>query len=498
MSSTQKYAAIDLGAESGRVLTGLFDGKKLQLEEAHRFPNTPVRAGTLSGSALHWDVLRLWNDIQEGLSKARAAHGELNGIGVDTWGVDFGLLDVEGQLLGNPVHYRDARNDGMMEKAFETVPRAELFRRTGLQFMPFNSLYQLLALKTAGSPQLEIAKSLLFMPDLLNYWLTGTRAAEYTIASTSQMLDAHKRSWDEGLLSKLGLPSKILPNIIAPGTVIGSLRDEVAAATGLDKSTRVIAPGCHDTASAVAAVPFERANGAYLSSGTWSLMGIELEEPLINDRVAELNFTNEGGVGGKIRFLKNIAGLWLVQECRRTWLREGHEYSYAELTELASQAQGFGAVIEPDDAAFTAPRSMPKAIEDYCGKTGQQTPATGGEFVRTCLESLALKYRWTLEKLEELRGERLEVLHIVGGGTQNKLLSQLTADAIGRPVVAGPVEATAAGNILTQAMARGELNGLDQVRAVVRDSFTVETYEPRSELAAQWDDCYEKFLGLPR
>ncbi len=492
MSSTLKYAAIDLGAESGRVLTGLFDGKKLQLEEAHRFPNTPVRVGTLSGSTLHWDVLRLWNDIQEGLSKARVTQGELSGIGVDTWGVDFGLLDVEGQLLGNPVHYRDSRNDGMMEKAFETVPRGELFRRTGLQFMPFNSLFQLLALKTAGSPQLEIATSLLFMPDLLNYWLTGTNAAEYTIASTSQMLDARQRTWDERLLSKLGLPPKILPDIISPGTVIGSLRDEVAAATGLDKSTRVIAPGCHDTASAVAAVPFERENGAYLSSGTWSLMGIELDEPLINDRVAELNFTNEGGVGGKIRFLKNIAGLWLVQECRRTWLREGNEFSYAELTELASQATGFGAVIEPDDAAFTAPRSMPQAIEEYCGKTGQQAPGSGGEFVRSCLESLALKYRWTLEKLEELRGERLEVLHIVGGGTQNKLLSQLTADAI------GPVEATATGNILTQAMARGELNGLDEVRAVVRDSFTVETYEPRTENAGRWDASYEKFLRLPR
>lgn len=498
MSSTLKYAAVDLGAESGRVLVGLFDGRTLQLEEAHRFPNTPVRAGNNAGSTLHWDVLRLWNDIQEGLAKARATHGSLDGIGVDTWGVDFGLLDVEGQLLGNPVHYRDSRNDGMMERAFETVPRQDLFNRTGLQFMPFNSLYQLLALKTANSWQLDIAKTLLFMPDLLNYWLTGTRVAEYTIASTSQMLDARKRTWDEGLLGKLGLPKHILPDIVAPGTVIGSLRDEVAALTGLDKSTRVIAPGCHDTASAVAAVPFGEGNGAYLSSGTWSLMGIELDEPLINDRVAELNFTNEGGVGGKIRFLKNIAGLWLVQECRRTWLREGRERSYAELTELASAADGFGAVIEPDDGAFSAPQAMPRAIEDYCAKHGQQAPQSEGAFVRCCLESLALKYRWTLEKLEELQGQSIDVLHIVGGGTQNKLLSQLTADAIGRPVVAGPVEATATGNILTQAMARGELNGLEQVRGVVRNSFPVERFEPRTETSANWDASYQKFLDLPR
>lgn len=498
MNSTLKYAAIDLGAESGRVLVGLFDGKTLKLEEAHRFPNVPVRIASGAGSTLHWDVLRLWNDIQDGLAKARQTHGELTGIGVDTWGVDFGLLDADGHLLGNPVHYRDSRNDGMMERAFETVPRAEIFRRTGLQFMPFNSLFQLLALKTAESKQLQIAKLLLFMPDLLNHWLTGARTAEYTIASTSQMLDAKKRTWDEGLLRKLGIEPQLLPDLVSPGTVIGSLRDEVAARTGLDKGTRVIAPGCHDTASAVAAVPFEGESGAYLSSGTWSLMGLELDEPLINDRVAELNFTNEGGVGGKIRFLKNIAGLWLVQECRRAWLREGSEYSYAELTEKAAAADGFGAVLEPDDGAFAAPASMPAAITEYCAKHGQKAPTDEGAFVRSCLESLALKYRWTVEKLEELRGEKIEVLHIVGGGTQNKLLSQLTADAIGRPVVAGPVEATATGNILTQAMARGELNGLEEIRAVVRNSFAVERFEPNTSAAGQWDDSYQKFLDLPR
>lgn len=490
-----KFAAVDLGAESGRVVVGLFDGQRLQLEEAHRFSNVPVRAG----STLHWDILRLWNDIQDGLTKAAAAHGgELAGIGVDTWGVDFGLLDSTGALLGNPVHYRDARNDGMIERAFETVPREELFERTGLQFMPFNTLFQLLALKTQKSPQLDIADSLLLTPDLLNFWLTGTRAAEYSIASTTQMLNPRSRNWDQELLAKLDLPAHILPEVVSPGTALGNVRADLAKRLGLKPSTPVITPGCHDTASAVASVPFGNKNGAYLSSGTWSLMGIELDEPLINDRVAELNFTNEGGVGGKIRFLKNIAGLWLVQECRRTWARAGQEYSYGALTESAAQAKPFGAVVEPDDPAFAAPPSMPEALREFATRSRQQAPASEGEFVRCCLESLALKYRWTLEKLEELRGERIEVLHIVGGGTQNKLLSQLTADALQRPVVCGPVEATATGNILTQAMASGALSNLVEVRGVVRSSFAVETFEPNEQEAGQWDGAFERFLTFDR
>jgi rhamnulokinase len=489
-----KFAAVDLGAESGRVVVGVFDGKRVQLEEAHRFPNVSVRAA----GTLHWDILRLWNDIQDGLTKAQQSHGELAGIGVDTWGVDFGLQDAQGALLGNPVHYRDARNDGMMERAFETVSKDEIFSRTGLAFLPFNTLYQLLALKTRDAPQLQVANGLLFMPDLLHCWLTGTCSAEYTIASTSQMLDARTRSWDEELLKKLDLPTRLLPDIISPGTTLGHLRDEVANRTGLDKSTRVIAPGAHDTASAVAAVPFKNGSGAYLSSGTWSLMGVELDQPLINDRVAELNFTNEGGVGGKIRFLKNIAGLWLVQECRRVWARQGQEYSYAELTQLASQTEGFISIIEPDDAIFAAPASMPEAIAEYCKRTGQQPPEGVDATIRCCLDSLALKYRWTLEKLEELRGQKIETLHIVGGGTQNKFLSQLTADAIGRPVIAGPVEATATGNILTQAMARGELSSLGELREVVRNSFEVETFEPRAEYSARWDEAYQKFEGFAR
>ena len=498
--SKQKFAAVDLGAESGRVVMGIFDGARLQLEEVHRFANLPVQAG----STLHWDALRLWGDIQNGLTQTAAQHGELSGIGVDTWGVDFGLLDSTGALIGNPVHYRDARNNGMMESAFEKVARDEIFNRTGLAFLPFNTLYQLLALKNQNPAQLEIADTLLLMPDLLNFWLTGEKAAEYSIASTTQMLDAKTRNWDEKLLQRLEIPTRILPNVIAPGTTLGPLRKDLATRLGMGASTQIIAPGEHDTASAIAAVPFESgpkngiSSGAYLSSGTWSLMGVELDEPLISPRAAELNFTNEGGVNGKIRFLKNIAGLWLVQECRRAWQRAGREYSYAQLSEMAAQAKPFGAIVEPDDARFISPASMPDALREYSQSNGQAAPETEGEIVRCCLESLALKYRWTLEKLEELTEEKIPVLHIVGGGTQNKLLSQLTADAINRPVLCGPVEATAIGNILTQLMARGEIADLQEARHIVRNSFEIETFAPRREYSQEWDDAYEKFAHFSR
>lgn len=490
---TQKYAAVDLGAESGRVVVGYFDGKTIRLEDAHRFPNVPVKAG----DTLHWDILRLWNDIQDGLaSVALKQGGDLAGIGVDTWGVDFGFLDKHDQLIGNPVHYRDARNDGMMQKAFEIVPREELFRETGLQFMPFNTLFQLLALKQTNSPHLDIAKSFLFVPDLLHFWLTGNKANEYTIASTSQMLEPAARNWNNELLAKFDIPTNLFPDLRSPATSLGAIRASVAARTGISGDTHVFLPGSHDTASAVASVPAEGENWAYLSSGTWSLMGIELPQPLVNDRVAELNFTNEGGLAGTIRFLKNIAGLWLVQECRRTWLRAGDEYNYSQLTNFASDAPPLQAIVEPDDPSFAAPGDMPKAIRDYCQKTGQTPPNSVGATVRCCLESLALKYRWTFERLEEVRGAKLDVLYIVGGGTQNKLLNQFAADCLNRPVVCGPVEATAVGNVLTQALARGELSGLAELRAVVRNSFELETYHPNPETRGAWDEAYGRYLEL--
>ncbi len=488
------FAAVDLGAESGRTIAGRFDGEKLRLEVAHRFSNTPTRAG----GTFYWDILRLWSDIQIGLS-AIAPLGELSGIGVDTWGVDFGLLDKDDQLLGNPVHYRDARNDGMIDYAAPIVPKSEIYARTGLQFLPFNTLFQLLAMKKAGSAQLDAAKSLLFVPDLLNFWLCGAKKCEYTIASTSQMLDARTNDWDLELLGRFGLPTEILSEIVAPGTILGEISTDVAARLGLKSKTPVIAPGSHDTASAIVAVPWKSGqNSAYLSSGTWSLMGLELDAPLISAQSEALGFTNEGGASGTIRFLKNIAGLWLVQECKRAFSRQNQEFSYAELTNLAAQTGNDGPFIEPDDARFSAPFSMPDAIRNYCRETGQNAPETPGELVRCCLDSLALKYRWTFEKLESLRGQKLDTLHIVGGGTQNELLCQLTADCLGVEVICGPVEATAAGNILVQVMAIGEIGSLDEIRAVVRASFELQTYTPNTSEKARWDEKFGRFVELSR
>lgn len=479
----QHYLAIDLGAESGRVISGRFDGSRLELEELHRFPN---RSSQVNGT-LFWDALRLWNDISDGLAKASGL-GDIAGIGADTWGVDFALLDERGQMLSNPVCYRDARHDGYIDRAAQVVPQREIYEHTGLQFLGFNTLYQLLALKDQNPWELERAQTMLFMPDLLHFWLSGERRSEYSIASTSQMLDARGRSWDEELLSRFALPRDILAPLVMPGSQIGTLRSDVAARLGLSAETPIIAPGGHDTASAVSAVPFawgdERA--AYLSSGTWSLMGLELSEPLINDQSFELGFTNEGGAFGTIRFLKNIAGLWLLQECRRDFLRRGREFSYAQLAQMASEAGDAGSFVEPDAARFASPGNMPQKISDYCRETNQRAPETEGEFARCCLDSLALKYRWTFEKLELLGGQALDSLYIVGGGSQNELLNQLTADCIGRPVIAGPIEATAVGNILVQAVARGEISGSAQLREVVRNSFPSKRFEPNTSERARW------------
>ncbi|HEX8551864.1 MAG TPA: rhamnulokinase family protein [Abditibacteriaceae bacterium] len=482
---SQTYAAIDIGAESGRVIAGRFDGSTLQLEEIHRFGNIPSRAN----GTLYWDALRLWNDIQDGLTKL---DGPIAGIGADTWGVDFGLLDERDELLGNPVHYRDARTANY-ESAYATVPQSEIAEITGLAFMPFNTLYQLNALKSQNAVSLRNAKTLLFMPDLMHFWLSGEKANEYSIASTSQMLDARTRTWSEELFARFDLPRDIFPRMVQPGTKLGALRGDVAARAGLASDTPVIAPGSHDTASAVVAAPGEGENWAYLSSGTWSLMGLELPEPRINADTARWNFTNEGGAGGRIRFLKNIAGLWLVQQCRAAFTHSGNEFTYAELTHLAREATPLRSLIEPDDARFAAPDSMPEQIMAFCRETGQHVPETPGQLVRCCLESLALKYRWTLEKLEFLRGARIDTLHIVGGGTQNTLLNQFAADCLDRRVVCGPIEATAAGNILTQAMGRGELGSLEEVRAIVRASFEMQTYEPNAANRAAWDEAYGRF-----
>src|ERR1022692_3317307 len=466
------YLAFDLGAESGRAMLGTLDDGRLAVEELHRFANTPVRVF----DALYWDTLRLWHEIQRGLAIAgRERKLRLDGIGIDTWGVDFALLGADGALADNPRHYRDARTNGVMEKVFDTVPRAEVFAQTGIQFMQINSLYQFYALKLAGSPALKAARTLLFMPDLLNYWLTGVARAELTIASTSQFYDPRKKTWARDLLERLGLPTGILPEIVAPGTLLGPLLDSVARAAGLG-AVPVYATGCHDTASAVAAVPAEGANWCYIISGTWSLMGAELDEPVIDERVLAENLTNEIGAAGKVRFLKNIAGLWLLQECRRAWALEGasREYTYDELTRLAGEAGPARTIIDVD--VFLEPGDMPRKIAEHCQARGQTPPETPGEFTRTILESLAERYRQVLESLEALAGRRFEAIHIVGGGSRNALLNQLVADATGRTVIAGPGEATAIGNVLIQAIGAGELAGLEEARGVVRRSFGVEVY----------------------
>ena len=489
MAATTKILAFDLGAESGRGLVGAFDGERLGLDVVHRFANGAVQ--TLD--TLHWDVLRLWSEMLAGLRKAGAEHRDLASVGIDTWGVDFALLGRGGALLGNPRHYRDPHTEGTMEAAFELVPRAEIFRQTGIQFMRFNSLFQLLALKRDRSPLLDAAETMLFIPDLFHYWLTGIKANEYTDASTSQLIDAHTRGWSIDLVRRFGFPDRILGTLVPPGTVLGPLRPSVATQVGV-AGLPVIAPATHDTAAAVAAVPATGDSWAYISSGTWSLMGVETRQPLTDDRALRVNFTNEGGVGGTIRLLKNIMGLWLVQEFRRAWQHAGKDYSYEELMRRAESARPFLSVVDPDDATFLLPASMPAAIADCCRKTRQEVPEEPGAVVRCALEALALRYRYVLERLEELVGKRLGAIHVVGGGSQNTLLCQLTADACNRPVVAGPVEATAIGNVLVQMIGLRMIGSLAEGRAIVRRSFDVKTYEPVQP--DRWLAPYERFLSL--
>jgi len=486
-----KFLAFDLGAESGRAVVGHLDDDRLRLEEIHRFPNGPVRVL----DHLHWDVLRLWTEIKHGLGLAAKAYGGdlVTSCGLDTWGVDFGLLAADDTLLGNPYHYRDSRTDGMMDAAFQVVPRAEIYEHTGIQFMQLNSLYQLLAMARAGAPTLAAARTFLNTPDLFNFWLSGRKASEFTIATTSQCYDPRAGDWARDMLERLGIPSHIFGKIVPPGTVLDELRPSVAEETG-SGPILVVASAGHDTASAVAAVPTAGGDYIYLSSGTWSLMGVEAGQPIITAKSLAYDFTNEGGVDGTFRFLKNIMGLWLVQECRREWARAAESYSYDDLTRLAAAAPAFGPLVSLSDSRFLPPGSMAARIQGFCRETGQAVPETKGEIVRCALESLALEYRWVAERLDEMVGRRLPTLHIFGGGSRNKLLNQFAADATARTVVAGPVEATAIGNVLVQAIALGHIATLAEGRALARRSFEVETYEPRD--MAAWDEAYERYLKL--
>ena len=468
------YLAADFGGGSGRVIAGWLEDGKLTMEEIHRFGNRQVRLG----DHVYWDFPALFEDMKAGLKKAASKGYEVESIGVDTWGVDFGLIDRDGQLLGNPVCYRDARTAGMTEKLFEQINPTEHYATTGIQVMEINTLAQLLSIK--GTAQLEAAEHLLFMPDLFSYFLTGKATNEYCIASTSELLDAKRREWSWETIDALGLPKRIFGDIVMPGTVRGELRKDIAEETGL-KDVKVIAVGSHDTASAVAAVPAIEGDGpvAFLSSGTWSLLGIELPEPILTEEARQAEFTNEGGVGGRIRFLQNITGLWILQRLMAEWKERGEEQTFGELLPAAAQAS-ISNIIPVADAAFTNPPSMEKAISDYCKQSNQPVPQTKGEFVRCLFQSLAKKYKDAIEGVNGLLPESLKRLHIIGGGSQNGLLNQFTADALGIPVWAGPVEATAMGNILVQAMAAGEVADLAELREVVRRSVTPKVFEPNN------------------
>jgi len=489
MTDPANFLAFDLGAESGRAVLGRLDGRRLSVHEVRRFPNTPV---SLSGH-IHWNVYALFDEMKAAMREGAAAIGAKPAcVGVDTWGVDFGLLARDGSLLGLPFCYRDHRNIGAMEEYFKLVPRPALYEATGIQFMPFNTLFQVYAMVRERSPQLDAAADLLFMPDLFNYLLTGKKAAEFTIATTSQILDPRTRAWIPGLFQAMGLSKKILQDIIDPGTVLGPLSDEVAVETGLC-GVPVVATAGHDTAAAVAAVPAEGRNWAYISSGTWSLVGVEETAPVISPKSLESNFTNEGGIGGTIRFLKNVSGLWLVQGCRKAWAKDG-PLSYEDLVGAAAGAPAFAALIDPDSPEFLNPPDMPEAVTAFCRRTGQTPPGSRAAMVRSLLESLALKYRYVIDQLRLVLGHPIEKIHVIGGGSRNDLLCRFTADATGLPVIAGPAEATAVGNILVQAMAMGRVASPAEIRAIIRESFELRTYEPAD--TAAWDTAYARFRGI--
>ena len=476
------FLAFDLGAESGRAMSGRLRSGVLDLVEVCRFPNEPVR---VDGS-LYWDAPRLWLHMQRALERVPDGP-RLDSIGVDTWGCDYGLLGENGDLLGNPFHYRDARTDGVMEDVFTRVSRGEIYDATGIQFLPFNTLYQLVAAARSTPRLLDAAIQFGTIPDILNYWLTGELRAEYTNATTTQMVDARTRTWAFDLLRRLDLPTRLLPPLVEAGAMLGPLQRSANAALA---GTPVVAPACHDTGSAVASVPAHGAR-AFLSSGTWSLLGTEVARPIITPRALDANFTNEGGVCGTTRVLKNISGLWLLQGCRRDWTDEGHQYEYAELVNAATDHAPFRSLFDPDDPAFLHPERMTRAIAAYCRRTSQPEPDGPAAYTRAIFESLAFKYRVVLDTLEALTGTPITELQIVGGGSRNRLLNQFTADATGRTVIAGPVEATALGNIAMQMLATGAVSTLAEARGIIEHSFPVERFVPAA--ADRWNAEYRRF-----
>ncbi len=489
-----RFLAFDIGTSAGRTILGSLHDDRLALEIIHRFPNraVPVR-GTL-----YWDILYLWHGMLAGLQHWKHnANLDLDGIGLDTWAVDFALLDESGKLLDNPVHNRDTRTNGMMDRVFEKVSREEIYARTGIQFMQINTLYQLYALVLANAPVLRHAATFLTVADLLNYWLTGRKVVEFTSATCTQFYDPNAMEWAKDLLAQLKIPTHMLPPVVPPGTVLGPLSTQLPDLASIP-DVPVIAVATHDTGSAVAAVPAETDRFAYISSGTWSLIGVEVQSPVITAESLRYNFTNEGGVGGTFRLLKNVLGMWLVQACQETWANEGHRFADADLVPMATAAPAFGPLIDPhpNSPDFRTVGDMPARIRDFCTRTGQRVPTDEGAILRCIFESLALKYRQILEQLESVLGYSIELIHIVGGGSRNELLCQMTADTTNRPVIAGPAEATAMGNLAVQALATGHLDSREEVRALIRRSSNLHRYEP--VFTRGWDDAYLRFTDIAR
>ena len=484
----KQVLAFDFGASSGRAILGTFDGEKITLKEIHRFSNDPVKVG----HTFYWDVLRLFHEIKQGILKAKQ-YGKIDSIGIDTWGVDFGLIDEKGYLLENPVHYRDERNVGMVEKARKYMPKAEIYDRTGIQFMDFNTLFQLLSIRLNRPELLERAHKLLFMPDLFAYMLTNKMVAEYSIATTSQMVNIDTQKWDNELLDAMGIPRNILCDIVPAGTQTGFLRRSLREELGVDKIP-VIAVCGHDTQSAITAIPSESKDFAFISSGTWSLFGTELDEPVVNKKAQELNVTNEGGYNFTTAFLKNICGLWLIQESRRQWIREGKEYSYAELEQEALKAEPFKCFIDPDAPDFVAMGDMPERVREFCRKTGQYVPETVGEVMRCIYESLAMKYKYVLAGIEDCTNKSYDRIHVMGGGTKDTFLCALTSSACNRTVYAGPIEATVLGNVAVQLMSSGAIKDIAEARKIIAQGENLVTYNPVD--ADKWEEAYKEFVKI--
>jgi rhamnulokinase len=485
----KSFLAFDLGATSGRSILGTLENGRLQMKELTRFPNQMLQIG----KHFHWNIYSLFEHFKAALAAVKEEGVEISSIGIDTWGVDFALIAKDGTILGAPYAYRDPHTEGMPKKYFDIVPRDKVYGLTGIQVMNFNSLYQLFALKQNNSSLLEAASEMLFMPDALSYLLTGNKVVEYTIASTSQILNPISKQFETQLLEAAGVSPSILGEIVMPGHVIGTLTDELAEESELGKIP-VIAVAGHDTGCAVAAVPAENENFAYLSSGTWSLMGIEVKDAIINEETFALNFTNEGGIEGTTRFLKNITGMWLLEQCLKEWKKEGITYAYEKLVKMAESAPAFQSLIDPDHASFANPVSMTKAITEYCTTTGQPAPSNHAEFVRCIFESLSLKYKDVLGKIRNLAPFPIEKLHVIGGGSKNPLLNQWTANALGIPVIAGPSEATAIGNIMIQAKAAGCVNSHAEMRRIIRESVHLEEFVPDNNEV--WEAAYQKYLGV--